>query len=289
MSKNPILRQPTGSLSVGNVVSAGLRIYRDHFKSYFGLAIQALLWSLIPIYGWAKNSQIQAIISRQVYKELVDKPEPLSTTRTHVQQRFWSYWAAQILIGLISFGIYIFLSILLRVIVFIPAFSLGIISSSNTGVSPIIIILDIVTRLIGIIIYVWCYSHFFIAELPLAIESNMNSTNSIGRSWELTKPFIIRIQVIILVASLITLPIVLLTLVPVFVLISYFSTSSSFDVILASFFLMGLLGIILGIVGTTLMMPFWQAIKGVIYYDIRTRQEGLGLRIRDAGSHESLN
>lgn len=285
MSKNPILRQPTGSLSVGNVVSAGLRIYRDHFKLYFGLAINALLWSLIPIYGWAKNYQIQAMISRQVYKQLVDKPEPFSTTRSHVKQRFWSYWVAQILIGLISFGVYILLSSLLRIIVFVPALSLGIISNSNSGASTIFLILDIVARLIGIIIYVWCYSHFFIAELPLAIESNMNSTNSIGRSWELTKPFIIRIQVIILVASLITLPIVLLTLVPVFFLIPFFSTSSSPDMVLASLFLMGLLGIILGIVGSTLMMPFWQGIKAVIYYDIRSRQEGLGLRIRDAGSH----
>ncbi len=285
MSKNPILRQPTGSLSVGNVVSAGLRIYRDHFKSYFGLAIKALFWSLIPIYGWAKNYQIQAIISRQVYRELVNKPEPISTTRAHIQQRFWSYWAAQILIGLISFGVYIVLSLLLRILVFIPAISLGILSSSTSNVSPTIIILDILARLIGIIIYVWCYSHFFIAELPLAIESNMNSTNSIGRSWELTKPFIIRIQVIILVASLITLPIVLLTLLPIFWLIPFLSTSSSSDLILASFFLISLLGVILGVVGTTLMMPFWQGIKAVIYYDIRTRQEGLGLRIRDAGFH----
>ena len=30
-----------------------------------------------------------------------------------------------------------------------------------------------------------------------------------------------------------------------------------------------------------LLMPFWQAIKAVIYYDIRSRREGIDLQIRD--------
>lgn len=285
MSKNPSLRQPTGPLSLGNVVSAGLRIYRNHFKSYFGLSIKALLWALIPIYGWAKIYQIHAIISRHVYKELVNQPELISTTRRYIAQRFWSFWAAQILIGSMSFGIYFIASLLLRVLVVIPPIFMVGISNVDTALSPINLIIDLGVWFVAILIYIWLYSHFFISELPLAIEHNMNSTNSIGRSWELTKAFLLRIQIIIIVASLITLPIVLLTLAPVFFIMPLFSTSSSPDVVLASFFLMGLLGMILAIVGTTLMMPFWQVIKAVIYYDIRTRQEGLGLRIRDLGLH----
>ncbi|MBD2014748.1 DUF975 domain-containing protein [Microcoleus sp. FACHB-53] len=285
MSKNPSLRQPIGPLSVGNVVSAGLRMYRDHFKSYFGLSIKALLWALIPIYGWAKINQIQAIISRQVYKELVNQPEPISTTRSYIQQRFWSFWAAQILIGFMSFGIYFISSLLLRVLVFVPPILLGNISNLNSVLSPISSFLNLGVWFVALLIYVWLYSHFFISELPLAIEHNMNSTNSIGRSWELTKAFLLRIQIIIIVASLITLPIVLLMLVPVFFIMPLFATSSSPEMVLASVFLIGFLGMILAIVGATLMMPFWQAIKAIIYYDIRTRQEGLGLRIRDLGLH----
>ncbi|HEY9299952.1 MAG TPA: hypothetical protein VIQ31_27020 [Phormidium sp.] len=285
MSKNPSLRQPIGPLSLGNVVSAGLRIYRDHFKSYLGLSIKALLWALIPIYGWAKIYQIHAIISRHVYKELVNQPEPISTTRRYIEQRFWSFWAAQMLIGSMSFGVYFISSLLLRAFVEIPPIFLGSLSNQNSGLTPISQALDLGARFVAILIYVWLYSHFFISELPLAIEHNMNSTNSIGRSWELTKAFILKIQVIIIVAGLITLPIVLLALAPIFFIMPLFSTSSSPEVILASFFLMGFLGMILVIVGATLMMPFWQAIKAIIYYDIRTRQEGLGLRIRDLGLH----
>ena len=29
------------------------------------------------------------------------------------------------------------------------------------------------------------------------------------------------------------------------------------------------------------VLPFWQAIKAVIYYDLRSRREGLGLKLRD--------
>jgi len=30
-----------------------------------------------------------------------------------------------------------------------------------------------------------------------------------------------------------------------------------------------------------LVLPFWQAIKAIIYYDLRSRKEGLGLQMRD--------
>ncbi|NEP04181.1 MAG: hypothetical protein F6K25_02025 [Okeania sp. SIO2G4] len=46
MSQNPITL--TKLLSVGNIVSASIRIYRDNFKSYFGIAIRATLWFLLP-------------------------------------------------------------------------------------------------------------------------------------------------------------------------------------------------------------------------------------------------
>ena len=46
-SSNPQgLVQP---LSVGNVVSVGLRLYRSHFKQYVGVALIATLWILPPI------------------------------------------------------------------------------------------------------------------------------------------------------------------------------------------------------------------------------------------------
>lgn len=283
MSKKPSLRQPMGPLSVGNVVSAGLRIYRDRFKLFLGLAIKALLWTLVPIYGWAKSFQIQAIISRQVFKELVNQPESISTTRTNLNQRFWSFWAAQVLIWLMGFAVNLGLSLVSGIIVGIPMAILVGNTTANPEVNSIVAVVQNVVNLITLIIYVWFYSHFFIAELPLAMENNMNSTNCIGRSWELTKGFVFRIQLIVLLAALITFPILLLALVPIFFLITpLFANNYSPEAFYVTISSILFLGIILWIVGSTLMMPFWQAVKALIYYDIRSRQEGLGLQVRDS-------
>jgi hypothetical protein len=33
--------------------------------------------------------------------------------------------------------------------------------------------------------------------------------------------------------------------------------------------------------GGALIVPFWQTVKAVVYYDLRSRREGLGLQLRD--------
>lgn len=282
-SNNSSPRPPIGPLSVGNVVSTGLRIYRNHFKLYIGLAFTALLWSFVPIYGWAKNFQIQAIISRQVFQELLNQPESVSTTRTQLTSHLWDFWIAQILIGLICFGVNIGLSMLSAFLIGIPTIILTSIARDNPGLSVILGLLQIVLRLVTFFIYIWVYSRFFIAEVPLAIEDNMTSTNCISRSWELTKGFVSRLQGIILVASLITMPIVLFALTPVWGLIISVSTrASSPETLIYGIMWLIFWFFILITIGSTLMMPFWQAIKAVIYYDLRSRREGLGLQLRDS-------
>ena len=281
-SKNPSPRPATGPLSVGNVVSASLRIYRDHFKLYLGLAFKAFLWAFIPIYGWAKSYQIQALISRQVFKELVNEPESASTTRTQLNNHFWDFWIAQLLIGLIGFGVNVALSIASLIISVIAAAILGSIAQDNPGITFLLGLLQLVVQLATLAIYIWVYSRFFIAELPLAIETDMNSTNCISRSWELTKGFVGRIEGVILVAGLITMPFLLLALIPVFIIIPVFATSTSPETIISAIFsLIGLIMIFIAF-SSTLMMPFWQAVKAVIYYDLRSRREGLGLQLRDS-------
>jgi hypothetical protein len=282
MPKNPNPTQQSVLSALANVVSAGLRIYREHFRLYLGLAFKALLWSLVPIYGWAKNYQIQALISRQVFKELVNEPESVSTTRTQLNNQLWNFWVAQFLIGMIAFGVNIGLSIVTLIVVGISTAILGSIAQDNPGVSILLGLLQVAVRLVTLAIYIWVYSRFFIAELPLAIENNMSSTSCIGRSWELTKGFVARIQLVILVAGLITAPIILLALVPISFMIPFLTNYSSPEALVSAIFSIVFWVVILVIVGSTLMMPFWQAIKAVIYYDLRSRREGLGLQLRDS-------
>jgi hypothetical protein len=181
-----------------------------------------------------------------------------------------------------GFAVNMGLSIVAGIIVAIIAVAVSG-NSNNPEANLMVVALQNILNLLTLIIYVWFYSHFFIAELPLALETNMNSTNCIGRSWELTKGFVVRIQLIIFLAGFITLPILILALLPVFFLIAPLTgTSPSPEAILLSIGSIIFWIVILATIGNTFMMPFWQAIKAVIYYDIRSRREGLGLQVRDS-------
>ncbi len=279
--------QPLKPLSIGNVVSAGLRLYRDRFKLYFGLAFQAFLWSFIPIYGWAKAFQIQAIIARQAFSELVSKPESISDIRTRLYSKLWFFWIAQILIALINFGVNIGLQFASGIINLPIQILLGIFSK-NTALIIIAGLVQMVIAIGFIAIPLWFYAHFFIAELPLALEDEMTSTDCISRSWKLANGFVWRIQSIILVATLITIPFTVIAALPLMMIIPLVtkfinpSIQPSAELIVSTIItimlIISLFLILLSFLNT-LIMPFWQAVKAVIYYDLRTRKEGLGLEL----------
>ncbi|MFS8118975.1 MAG: DUF975 domain-containing protein, partial [Microcoleus sp.] len=224
MPKNLSSAIQTGPLSVGNVVSASLRIYRDHFKSYFGLALTAYLWLLVPIYGWAKYSAISALISRLAFGEVSEHPETVSDARREVNPRMWSFFGAGILTSLIFLAVY-----------FAGAIAIGILAAGSVAIfqqNYLIIGLIVAVAVIAfLIIYIRILSQLFIVELPLAMENNLTASSAISRSWELTKGSVGRIQWIVFVAFLVSLPVyifsnVLAAIVQV-VLIKLFGPESS--------------------------------------------------------------
>ena len=281
MPKNPNPTQHMGSISVGNVVSAAVRIYRDHFKLYFGLAFTAYLWVLLPIYGWAKFSGISALISRLAYSEVIERPETVNEARSHVMPRMWSFLGAGILVFLISFGVALG-AIIVGVIVFRILGGMFVAIGQN---SVVIGIIGWLLLVIGFIVFIIACLRFlfrlFIVEMPLAIENNVTATSTITRSLQLTKGFAVRLQWIVFVAILVTLPISIVVQIVSsilqFVVTAVFPTDSplfgflNFLVVLALICASG-----------AILTPFWQAIKAVVYYDLRTRKEGLGLEIRDS-------
>ncbi|MEG4291754.1 DUF975 domain-containing protein [Microcoleus sp. C2C3] len=272
MPKNLSSSGQTGPLSVGNVVSASLRIYRDHFKSYFGLAFVASLWLLVPIYGWAKYSAISALISRLAFGEVREKPETVSDARRQVNPRMWSFLWAGILTFLIFFGV----SLVGGIAMAILAGGAGAIFGQNY----VIIVAFLVVAVIAfLIIYIRIISRLLIVELPLAIENNIGATSAIGRSWELTKGSVGRIQWIVFVGILVSLPITIvvqiLTTIVQSVLRAVLEPESGM------FYLVYFLLILpLSFASGALVTPFWQAMKAIIYYDLRSRKEGLGLQMR---------
>jgi membrane-anchored glycerophosphoryl diester phosphodiesterase (GDPDase) len=117
--------------------------------------------------------------------------------------------------------------------------------------------------------------------MPLAIENNLNATSTISRSWQLTKGYVSRLQWIVIVAFLITIPIsiVIQIVQTIFqgLLTALLPTDSGIFVLLNF-----LISVALTFASGSLLIPFWQAIKAIIYYDLCNQKEGRDLQIRDS-------
>ncbi|MBA2750137.1 MAG: DUF975 domain-containing protein [Tatlockia sp.] len=264
-------------LSIGNIVTTAFQLYKNRFKPYFLLALKAYFWLLVPVYGWAKFFALSALISRLVYGELVNQPETITSGTKYVNSKLWQFLVAAILLGLIALGAYIAFAIAIGIAVGfggLVAYQVG--NSALTGIAFIIGAIAFIAFFVG---FLWILVRFYIYEVPLAIEDNIDSTSTISRSWQLTKGFVGRIMLISFVAVLITLPLLVLGQIISATLQSSLAVLIEQQSILSLPLVLFNLG--LNFVLGAIQLPFTQAVKAVVYYDLRTRKEGLGLNLRD--------
>jgi hypothetical protein len=316
MSQTPNPTQPTGPLSVGNVVSAGLRLYRDHFKSYFGVAILATLWALLPFlvlipiplllisgnansaallliipigivlffYGTAKYTANSALISRLAFGELVNRPETVREARHQLAPKFLVFLRTYLLLSLLSFGVVIGFYILILIIGLSGAYIASSVQGNILAIGMIVGI-GLIAFGAALSFTIRFFIRLFLFEVPLAIEENIKATQTIGRSRNLTQGHVGRIFLILTIASLITIPLSIIVQLAVSTIQVLLLRVLSADPTSAGFQMLSfMVGYVLGLVSGAVFLPFWQAIKAVIYYDLRSRREGLGLQMRDFGS-----
>lgn len=310
MSRTPPSQQPPVPLSVGNVVSAALLLYRSHLKLYFGIALEAYLWFLVPflvlvpigliltfvtknanntplvllilpiaialfIFVFAKFLANSALISRLAFSDLVSKPETKHEARRHIVPRQWSFLRVALQVFIFLILVYILLGLLLSIVLGIVVGLIFYISrelSIGQIIGGVLIIVGSIGFLFAI---VWFVSRWFIAEVPLAVEPNINGGQSVARSWELTKNFVVKIQLIVMVAFLVTLPLLGVTTYIPYIFLLFTKEGSNLYWLVSALYLVG------SLVGGVLVLPFWQALKAVLYYDLRSRKEGIGLQMRD--------
>lgn len=318
MPIRPIASQPLAPLSVGNVVSTGLVLYRSHLKSYLSISLRATLWVISPIlvtipliplfivgslppsslswlyliwiplfiFGFAKYLANSALLSRLAFSELIDRPEIVSNARNYIQPKMWSFFRVAVYVFLFLIGVYVMLSLLTGVIAAIIALMFGLFYQAliNNPIASVIVgilsVLIVLAAVIGFFFgFIWFFSRWIIAEVPLAVEEDINSKQSIDRSWELTKNSVFRIQLVVLVAFLVTLPLMAVTsYIPQIFLLKVPPGSTLYWTIYG-------ISVLTSSVGGIFVLPFWQNIKAVLYYDLRNRKEGLGLQLRDSISN----
>ena len=271
--------QSPGPLSVGNVISAAARIYRDRFVVYYKLALNAYLWCIVPIYGWAKFMAISGLLSRLAYGEVSGQPESVREAQRYINPRLWTFFGTALLVGLIFVGWYLFFGIIAAIILVV----VGTLASQNGAWFLWILfgLLFIVGLIVFIISIFWLTSRLYLADLAIAIENQSSAGKAINRSWQLTKQFIWRIILISFVAGLVTMPVSLLmqfldALLRLILIAIFPQDSPIFALIYFPIFVL----VYFAIIAT--LVPFWQAIKAVVYYDLRIRREGIDIQLRDS-------
>lgn len=314
------------ALSVGNVVSAGFRLYGANAKQYLTIALYGTLWLLLPFaaaiavvvlfavvqnyyatlgliipallvlffYTLAKYLANSALISRLAFGELTNQPEPLKDAQRFVRSRQWSFLGASFLMGLIYLVVVLAFYLVLAIVIVGLIAGLGGFQllqnpspetlAANAGTIGILVLLGLGLLLVLIAFLLWFAARFVSVELPLAVEPNSTATQTIGRIWSLTKGSGWRIALILFVTGLVTLPIQLLLQIVVGsadALIRAAGVSPESSIYTA---LTLLITYAVSFALSIVVLPLWQIIKAVIYFDLRSRREGLGLQLRDRGA-----
>ncbi len=308
-------------INAGNLVSAAVKIYRSRLNQFLGVAFIATLWSLPPLLAaivlgivaglaiaafsnsgfliglfslilsivWivftffciAKSLMNTALISRLAHGELTSQPETIQDARRHLNPKTWKFLRAWVFAGLFLIAASLVINIAAGLVI---ALVQGIFGEA----SPLTGLVSLVLNLAALIASYWLQARVFISEVPLAIEDNINSMDSIRRSWSLSKGFEGQIILGIVIATLITLPLTILAFIP-FILtlianLAQFAAvaqgaipSPSVGIALfVSLAISILLALFLGI----FIIPFWQSLKALIYFNLRGWREGSDLQLR---------
>ncbi|MFB2835857.1 hypothetical protein [Floridanema evergladense] len=270
-------------INPGNIVTGGLQIYRSRFKSYFIISLIAHIWLIIPLLGWAKFFANSALISRLTFKEITENPEPWQSTQKQVNRKLIGFLLSAFIVTVvvyISFNFLFVFAVIAGIMLsqflyssvypYVPKSDLAQILALLTYVLLIVfLIIAFITMVITI------YSRFFITEVILAIEENVNMWGALKKSDKLIRSYGFRPQLIITIASLVCFPILLLYQIILGLLnfgITYFKLNDS------DLFLILAIGLL--VLVNILVLPFWQTIKAMMYFDIQNRREGLSLLIR---------
>ncbi len=292
---------PMGTLSVGNVINAAVALYKSNFRDFFALALRSMSWvllalvGLVPVVGvaiainnigvtvlagvaWlalllfcsAKAMTNRGVVARMAYQQLINQKETLESASSQLANSHWKFLGLALWLGLFVIGVGILSYLIL-------AIGVGIGVALAMSLNNILgYILAAIFSIAGFVAFLWIflrfYSDWFVAELPIAVERCPNGLDAIGRSRQLSAPFSSRILMIILVAFLIVLPLSIVANIPGIAGIGQPPTSPAYLISQA-------VNLALSLLLELFLMPFWQVIKSVVYFDLRSRLEGADLKM----------
>ncbi|PZV14895.1 MAG: hypothetical protein DCF22_08165 [Leptolyngbya sp.] len=240
---------------------------------------------VLAVFCSAKSLANSALITRLAFGELTNEPEALTEARRFTNSRKWSFFAVQIWVGLIASGLVLGVYIIAALIGFALFVAVGGVGggSPNPGLMIIGGGLLLLIIVVAIAAFFWLSARLFGAAVPLAIEPQILPLQSIKRFWSLTKGNVWRVFLVLLITFTITLPLYLIaqviSIIPQGLVLALVRDNPSALAIGNA--LSSLIGYAVGLLLSVVVLPLWQIIQAAVYYDLRTRREGFGLKLRD--------
>lgn len=251
-----------------------------------GLWLLSLVLFPLFLFGFAKFLSLSGLLSRLAYQEISGQPESEKVALDQIKPKLWSYLLIAFLNGLILGGVYIVTVILAAIVIFIVGLIVGV-TSGGSGEPSLVAMLLLVPLTIVLIVGVvllplaWVTTRLMLSEVPISVESSLSAPDSLGRSWQLTKGSFGRLVLVGLVAFLLTIPVQIILgyipQIPFAIATAAVGTSSGAYWILQA--LSFLVSMATSLLSGAFLLPFWQSLKAVIYFDLRNRREGLGLSL----------
>ncbi|TVQ60210.1 MAG: hypothetical protein EA366_03820 [Spirulina sp. DLM2.Bin59] len=309
---------PLGPMTIGNVISSTIVLYRTHWRDYLSLSLQSSGWIILPlvigilgmvalialqvpwlifaglpfwfggfIYCWGRSLTYGGAIARIGVCYLADVPESAQKAYRWARARLVALMGVNFLLGLILTALYVVVVIgfvilgfiLIFLIISVAGVSLGSATDPPVILTLLIALLVIVGFTLALLLFLWVTARFAVFDLPLMVEAKQDIADSLKKSWQLTQGNAFRIMGIVGIATLVTLPIMaifqMLTLVMQVFLSLWLRTQDEAYVTSLSLLSSWLLGAVSSIV----LLPLWQSLKAVLYYDLKSRQEGIDLTL----------
>jgi uncharacterized RDD family membrane protein YckC len=290
------------SLTMGNIITIGFQVFRLNFNDHFVRSLLSHLWLWLGIFGGiiffavamgfsvatiggrgysytpagvlsiafgaalalplvlfpvARMSAVSGLMTRMGFNTLRKRVEPNELYRQTILRRLWTYLGASALFYLMLllvygwfYGIAFYLYVLLT-----PtwqAFESQIVDSQMKGTFVLgTITFGLIYALGGVAVGYYLTARLWFFDAVLAIEERHSVFTALTRSWQLTRGKGWSVVVIMLTVSFITLPILLLaTTINLFV---------------------PFVSLITGVI----MLPLWQGVKAVNFYELATAKTGL--------------
>ena len=233
-----------------------------------GLAIiiSAIAWIGFYLFSLAKFLANSALISKLTFNLLTNSTESPSQSSESLKSKTWAFFRISLYVTVSYLLLYMGFWIVGGVLAGISAIILGVSNADELAVVITFVVFGIGYILATVFFYIWLFARWFVPEVVLAVEEITGAVDSIGRSWDLSKSSAFKLILVAFIGFLITAPIATsVSFLPIVVTNSFDATDSVYQSV-------SLLASLLNICISLVILPFWQTIKGVLYYDMRVQE-----------------